>query len=141
MRTGINDFIKQCDICQRHKSKNTSPARMLQPLPIPTQIWAHISMDFIDGLPNSKGKSTIFVVVDRLSKYAHFIPIPHPCTAVIVAQIFFDKVFRLHGIHPSIVCHHDPTFTGAFLKEIFKLNGTDFNFSSSYHPKLMVKLK
>ena len=91
---------------------------------------------FIDGLPSSKGKSTIYVVVDRLSKYAHFIPISHPYTAVTVAQIFFDQVFRLHGMPQSIVCDRDPTFTSAFWKEIFWLNGMDFTFSSSYHPQI-----
>eukprot|EP00268_Persea_americana_P032725 TRINITY_DN32261_c0_g1_i2.p1 TRINITY_DN32261_c0_g1~~TRINITY_DN32261_c0_g1_i2.p1 ORF type:complete len:206 (+),score=14.11 TRINITY_DN32261_c0_g1_i2:58-618(+) len=92
-------------------------------------------MDFIDGLPKSKGKSTIYVVVHRLSKYAHFIPISHPYTAVSVAQIFFDQIFWLHGMPQSIVCDRDPTFTNTFWKEIFQLNGTKLNYSSSYHPQ------
>ena len=66
MRSQIREFIKQCDTCQRRKSENTAPAGLLQPLPVPMQIWADISMDFIDGLPISKGKSTIYVVIDRL---------------------------------------------------------------------------
>jgi hypothetical protein len=65
----LRDFIKHCDVCQRHKADNTKPAGLLQPLPMPTQIWTDISMDFVDGLPFSLGKTTILVVVDRLSKY------------------------------------------------------------------------
>ncbi|KAL5851900.1 hypothetical protein ACOSQ3_007018 [Xanthoceras sorbifolium] len=90
-------------------------------------------MDFIDGLPFSYGKSTIFVVVDRLSKYAHFTSISHPYTTVGIVKVFFDNIFRLHGIPRSIVCDRDPTFTSAFWKELFQLNGTAFNFSSAYH--------
>uniref|UniRef100_A0A2N9GM02 Integrase catalytic domain-containing protein n=1 Tax=Fagus sylvatica TaxID=28930 RepID=A0A2N9GM02_FAGSY len=135
MKTRVKEFIRQCDICQRHKVDNLSPAGLLQPLPIPTQVWSDISMDFIDGLPTSQGKTTIFVVVDRLSKYAHFIPISHPYTAVSVAQVFFEQIFRLHGMPQSIVCDRDVTFTSVFWKELFRLQGTNFNFSSSYHPQ------
>lgn len=135
IRQQVKEFIKQCDTCQRHKTENLPPTGLLQPLPIPTQVWSDISMDFVEGLPISKGKSTILVVVDRLSKYAHFIPISHPYTATSVAQVFFDHVFRLHGMPQSIVCDRDPTFTSLFWKELFKLNGTAFNFISSYHPQ------
>ena len=92
-------------------------------------------MDFIDGLPLSQGKTTIFVVMDRLSKYAHFVPISHPYTAVSVAQVFFEQIFRLHGMPQSIVCDRDVAFVSAFWKELFRLQGTHFNFSSSYHPQ------
>lgn len=92
-------------------------------------------MDFIDGLPSSRGKTTIFVVVDRLSKYAHFVPISHPYTAMSVAQIFFDNVFKLHGMPQTIVCDRDPVFTSLFWRELFNLQGTRFNFSSAYHPQ------
>lgn len=72
-RRTVREFIVACDVCQRHKSEQCAPTGLLQPLPVPNQVWEDISMDFIDGLPASKGKTTIFVVVDRLSKYAHFI--------------------------------------------------------------------
>lgn len=135
MRSTVRSFIQNCDTCQRHKSQTLSPAGLLHPLPIPTQIWADISMDFVDGLPPSKGKTVIFVVVDRLSKYAHFMPLAHPCTAITVAQVFFENVFKLHGMPESIVCDCDPTFTGVFWTTLFKLQGTDFNLSSAYHPQ------
>lgn len=119
MRSHIRQFIRQCHTCQRHKSEHLTPSGLLQPLPVPTQIWADISMDFIDGLHNSKGKTTIYVVVDRLSKYSHFIPVAHPYTAVRVAQVIFDQIFKLHGMPQSIVCDRDPTCTSIFWKEFF----------------------
>ncbi len=91
-------------------------------------------MDFIDGLQNSRGKTTIFVVVDRLSKYVHFIAISHPYMAVSIAQVFFKNSFKLHGMPKSIVCDRDPAFTSHFWIELFRLQGTSFNFSSVYHP-------
>lgn len=93
LKRSIREFIRECEVCQRHKVEQTTLAGLLQPLPIPKQIWEDILMDFIDGLPRSKGKTTIFVVVDRLSKYAHFSAITHPYTAKSVAQIFFDDIF------------------------------------------------
>ena len=97
--------------------------------------WYDISMDFVDRLPTSMGKSTIFVVVDRLSKYAHFIPISHPYTAQSVAKEFLDHVFRLHGLPELIVCDCDLAFTSKFWEELFRFNGTSFNFSSAYRPQ------
>lgn len=85
MRKHIKDFIKGCEVCQRHKVESLSLAGLLQPLPIPQKIWEDISMDFIEVFPNSKGKTTILVVVDRLSKYAYFLSLGHPCTAATVA--------------------------------------------------------
>ena len=89
----------------------------------------------MDELPSSSGKSIILVVVDRLAKYALFIPLSHPHTIVSVEIMFFDNILKLHGMPKSIVCDRDPTFTCAFGKELFCLNSTSFNFSSSYHPQ------
>jgi hypothetical protein len=77
MRKDLKKFIREYEICQQNKYENTSPAVLLQPLPIPTQIWSDISMDFIEGLPLSHGHSMILVVVDRLSKYNHFFFYPY----------------------------------------------------------------
>lgn len=130
MRRKNWEIVTACDTCQHNKSKQLALARLLQPLPIPSQVWENISMDVIDGLPMSKGKTTILVVVDMLSKYAHFIPLSHPYTAVGVERIFFDNTFKLHGMPRTIVCDRDPTFTSIFWSELFKMNGTDFNYSS-----------
>lgn len=142
MRKQIKEYNKNCDICQRHKVEHLTPAgRLLQTLQVPSQVWEDISMDFIDRFLPSKGKSTTIVVVDHLSKYAHFTAISHPYTAMGVVKVLFDQIFRLHGMPRSIVCDRDPTFTSRFWRELFCLNGTDFNFSSAYHPQLMVKVR
>jgi hypothetical protein len=81
-------------------------------------------MDFITGLPKSGNKSIIMVVVDHLSRYAHFWALQHPLTVSTVAQIFMDQVLELHGISHSIFSNHDPTFTSNFWQELFKIQGT-----------------
>jgi len=114
MRRDIKAFIRQCDTCQMNKHDNIYPVGLLQPLPIPSRVWTDISMDFVEGLPLSQGYSVIFVVVDRLSKYAHFMALSHPYSAVRVAQIFAANVFKLHGMPNSIVSDRDTTFTNTF---------------------------
>jgi hypothetical protein len=80
-------------------------------------------MDFVEGVPKVNGKSVILTVVDRFSKYAHFIPISHPYTAASVARVFFDEIIRLHRIPSSIVSDRDPVLTSSFWKELFQLAG------------------
>ena len=96
-RSLVQDWVRTCATCQRNKTEAFQPAGLLQPLEVPDQVWADISMDFIEGLPKVGGKSVILTVVDRFSKYAHFIALGHPYTATSVARAFFDNVIRLHG--------------------------------------------
>jgi hypothetical protein len=88
MKANVKRFIREIDICQRVKAENLSPIGLLQPLPIPERPWLSISMDFIEGLPFSQGYSVIWVIMDRLTKYAHFIPLKHLYTAEKLAQVF-----------------------------------------------------
>jgi hypothetical protein len=103
MKQDIRKFVAECEVCQRNKGETFKSPCTLQPLLIPPTIWNDISMDFITGLPKSGNKSVIMVVVDHHSKYAHFCALPHPFTASMVAQIFMDRVFKLHGMPHSIV--------------------------------------
>jgi hypothetical protein len=104
------------------------------PLPIPTHIWINISMDFITGLPKVGNKSVIMVVVDHLSKVAHFCALAHPFTLSLVARTFMDCIFKLHGMLASIVLDYDPTFTSNW-QELFKLQGTQLTMSIAYYPQ------
>lgn len=98
MRRDVAKMVAECDVCQRNKYSNLSPAGLLQPLALPLRVWEELTMDFIDGLPKSSGYSVIMVVVDRLSKSAHFVSLKHPYTAVSVATVFIREIVRLHGI-------------------------------------------
>lgn len=121
MNKDIQNYIRECDVCQRSKPDLAAYPGLLQPLPIPTKIWDQISMDFIEGLPSSGGKHVIMVVVDRLSKYAHFIALTHPYIAIEVAQIFLDHIFKLHGLPSTITSDRDPIFISKVWNELFQL--------------------
>ena len=97
------------------------PVGLLQPLPIPSQIWTDISMDFIEGLLSSNGYSVIMVIVDRLTKYAHFVALKHLFTAIIVAKAFVANVVRSHGVSTSIVSDQDKVFLSSYWQTLFQL--------------------
>ena len=101
-------------MCQRFKTDCLSPSNLLQPLAIPKQVWSDVSMDFIEGLPPSKGHTIIMVVVDRLTKYVHFVPLKHPFTANTVAKEFIICIVKLHGVPTSIVSDRDKIFVSSF---------------------------
>jgi hypothetical protein len=135
MRRLVQEFVKACVTCQQYKSDHLRPAGLLQSLPVPSAVWADIGIDFIEALPKVQGKTVILSVVDRFSKYCHFIPLAHPYTAESVANAFFTDVVRLHGVPQSIVSDRDPVFTSAFWQELMRLTGTKLYMSSAFHPQ------
>ncbi|KAF0935051.1 hypothetical protein E2562_029639 [Oryza meyeriana var. granulata] len=123
-----------CVTCQQYKADHLRPAGLLQPLPVPSAVWADIGIDFIEALPKVQGKTVILSVVDRFSKYCHFIPLAHPYTAESVAHAFFADIVRLHGVPQSIVSDRDPVFTSAFWQELMRLTGTKLYMSCQLRP-------
>jgi transposase InsO family protein len=97
--------------------------------------WTFISLDFVEGLLKSGNKDVILVVVDRLTKYAHFIALSHPYTAHMVAQLFIDNILKLHGPPVAIVSDRDRIFTSQFWQHIFKAMKVSLHLSSAYHPQ------
>jgi len=90
MKAEIRRYVLSCDTCKRCKSENVAYPGLLQPLPIPNQAWTSVSMDFVEGLPKSEERDNILVVVDWLTKFAHFIGLTHPYTAQDVVRAFLD---------------------------------------------------
>ena len=129
------DHICNCEVSQRNKTEHLRPGGLLQTLEIPSAVWADIAMDFVEALPKVNGKSVILTVVDRFSKFAHFVPLSHPYTAASVAKVFFQEIVRLHGLPSSIVSDRDPVFTSAFWKELFCLAEVKLQFTSAFHPQ------
>ncbi|TYK05161.1 reverse transcriptase [Cucumis melo var. makuwa] len=135
MQDDIESYVKTCLVCQQDKGEQQLPAGLLEPLPIAEKPWDSVTMDFIVALPKSHGFGTIMVVVDRFSKYATFIPCPLDVKVDEAARLFFKNVVKLWGIPKSIISDRDPRFTGKFWRELFKLMGTELNFSTSFHPQ------
>lgn len=110
----MQNFVTECEVCQRNKYQDANQAGLLQPLPIPTAIWEDISIDFITGLLRSHGSDFILVVIDRFSKYLHFMGLRHPFSTKVVGEIFTKEVVKLHGIPQSIGSDCDPIFFSNF---------------------------
>lgn len=121
MRHDIKKFVAECPICQQNKYDTISPAELLQPFPILQQIWEDITMDFIDGLLCSSGYNLVLAVVDRLSKYSHYILLKHPYSAKTVVKEFMAHVVKLHGFLRSIIMDRDKIFLNHFWNELFRV--------------------
>ena len=135
LRKDVREFIRACPTCNQNKSSSQPPAGLLQPLPVPTRPWSHISLDFVTGLPASDGMTVILTVVDRFSKMAHFIPLPKLPSAKETAQVVLDNVFRLHGLPKDIVSDRGPQFTSTFWREFCSLLGATVSLTSGFHPQ------
>lgn len=111
------------------------PAGLLQSLPIPQQVCEDIALDFIVNLPSPHGYTNILVVVDRLTKYGHFIGLKLGFTSKSVAEAFISHIVEFHEFPKSIVSDKDRVFINSFWQQLFKAQGTTLKMSSSYHPQ------
>lgn len=135
LKHDVKQYVSHCVVCQQAKPEHIDSPGLLQPLPIPCKAWDIVSLDFVEGLPRSTRYDTILVVIDKFTKYGHFIPLSHPYTAQTVAQLYVDHIYKLHGLPKIIISDRDKVFTSNFWQQLFKLTDTTLNMSSSYHPQ------
>ena len=136
MKKDIAEFVSRCLVCQQVKAEHQHPAGSLQPLPIPEWKWEHITMDFVVGLPRTQqGHDAVWVIVDRLTKSAHFLPVKVSHSLDKLAEIYIREVVRLHGVPFSIVSDRDPRFTSRFWPSLQHALGTKLRFSTAFHPQ------
>jgi hypothetical protein len=135
MKQYVAEQIAVCPVCQISKTEKVQYPGLLEPLNIPQKKWSEVSLDFVEGLPMSKGKNVILVVVDRLTKYAHFLPLSHPYAVQTVADIFINNIIKLHGPPTVITSDRDTIFLSKLWKEIFAALKISLHFSTAYHPE------
>ena len=136
MKQDVALHVARCMTCQQVKIEHQRASGLLQPLEIPTWKWEEITMDFVTGLPlTRKRHDAIWVVVDRLSKSAHFLPIRMDYRVSRLSEIFLQEIVRLHGTPTSIVSDRDPRFTSRFWKSLQNAWGTRLKFSTAFHPQ------
>jgi hypothetical protein len=136
MKREIAKYVSKCDTCQRVKADHLRPAGNLQPLSIPEWKWENICMNFIVGLPRtSPGYNSIWVIVDRLTKLAHFIPV---CTTYRVrqyAELYMSHIVHYHGILKTIISNRGSIFVAHFWEQLQDCLGTHLSRSSAYYPQ------
>jgi hypothetical protein len=136
MKRVVAEYIALCDNCQRVKAEQQRPTGLLQPLKIPQWKWEEISMDFIVGLPTTQsGYDSIWVIVDRFSKVAHFIPVNTTYKGAKLAKLYINRIVCLHGVPKKIVSDRGTQFTSRFWEKLHEAMDTKLNFSSAYHPQ------
>uniref|UniRef100_A0A8C6KJR4 Gypsy retrotransposon integrase-like protein 1 n=1 Tax=Nothobranchius furzeri TaxID=105023 RepID=A0A8C6KJR4_NOTFU len=131
----VRDYVLACPACACNKTGNKPPSGLLQPLPISQRPWSHIALDFVTGLPPSKGMTTILTVIDRFSKACHLIPLRKLPTAFQTAQLLVKHVFRLHGIPQDVLSDRGPQFISQVWKQFCSALGSQVSLSSGYHPQ------
>jgi hypothetical protein len=136
MKRAIAEYVALCDNCQRVKAEWQRPAVLLQPLKIPQWKWEEVSMDFIVGLPTTQsGYETIWVIVDRFLKVAHFIPVKTTYKGSKLAELYILRIVCLHGVPKKIVSNRGTQFMSRFWEKLHEAMDTKLNFSSAYHPQ------
>jgi hypothetical protein len=137
MKRDVTEYVALCDTCQRVKAKHQRPAGLLQPLKIAEWKWEETDMDFIVGLPRThSGYDSIWVIVDRLTKVAHFILVKTTYTGAKLAELYMARIVCLHGVLKRIVSDRGLQFTSKFWEKLYELLDTRLNFSSAYHPQI-----
>jgi hypothetical protein len=115
MKADIARFVAHCATCQRIKAEHQKPTGLLQPSPIPVWKWDEIGMDFVVGLPKTqKGHDSIWVIVDRLTKVAHFLPVRTTYGGEKLAKLYIENIVKLHGVPSRIVSDRGTQFTSRF---------------------------
>lgn len=132
----VEGFTKQFNVCQQAKHEFYHPSVLFYPPPIPDGAWTNISIDFMESLPTSASYKTIFVVVDRFTKVAHFQSLKHPFSADKVARMFLHNGIKLHVVPTTIVSYRDRIFMSNFWQHMFHLVGTKTTASIAYHPQI-----
>ena len=136
MKKDVAEYVARCLTCQKAKAEHQRPSGELKPLEIPEWKWESISMDFVSSLPKtSRGHDAVWVIVDRLTKSAHFIPVNMKYRMEKLVELYIKEVVRLHGIPSSIVSDRDPRFTSRFWTSLHEALGTKLKLSSAYHPQ------
>ena len=115
MKKDISQYMSKCLTCQQVNVEHQVPSGFLNPLPIPQWKWDNITMDFISGFPLTQRKQdSDWVIVDRLTKSAHFLPVQLDYSMDRLAELYVSEIVKLHGIPLSIVSNRDPWFTSRF---------------------------
>jgi hypothetical protein len=129
----VKDYVTTYDICSRSKIPRHRLFGLLRLLPIPKKPWSSISMDFITDLSSSKAFDSIFVVVDRLTKMAHFVPCNKTVIGEETARLFMNNIYKYHGFPDDIISNRGSQFTSKFWQSIFKILKVKIKLSSAYH--------
>ncbi|WMV08847.1 hypothetical protein MTR67_002232, partial [Solanum verrucosum] len=136
MKRDIIDFVAQCPNCQQVKYEHQRPGGTLQRMPIPEWKWERIAMDFVVGFPKTLGKfDSIWVIVDRLTKSAHFVPVKMTYNAEKLAKLYIREIVRLHGVPVSIISDRVTQFTSKFWRTLHDELGTRLDLSTAFHPQ------
>lgn len=136
MKRDIADWVSKCLTCQIVKAEHQRPSGLLQPLEIPVWKWEQIAMDFVVGLPRTRtNHDAIWVVIDRLTKSAHFLPIKETDTVDRLVELYIKEIVVRHGVPVAIVSDRDPRFNSRFWRSFQECVGTKLNISTAYHPQ------
>lgn len=131
----VERYVSGCDTCMRTKNLPHRPVGPLEPNEVPDGPWQTITCDFITQLPPSNGFDAIFVVADRLTKQAHFVPTTSDIDSTRTAELFVSEVWKHHGTPRKVISDRGPQFVSRFMKEIFKRLGIKGSTSTSFHPQ------